>query len=101
VNAGIGHLKIRVSSEGERSKPYDVTVKPRDYRKPFRALAGGIALLLIGTATLAHGARAFVGSRHREPARAPRDPASCRGGFGTIVGALTQSTTGAPAFYPR
>lgn len=95
AGAALGHLKIRVSSGGERSKPYDVTVKQRDYRKPFRALAGGIALLLVGTAVLARGARAFIGlDTASQLARfVTRRPAAI--GFGAIVGTLTQSTTSA------
>jgi hypothetical protein len=93
--APIGHLKLRVSTDGERSKPYDVTVKPRDYKKPFRSLAGGLALLLIGTVMLARGARAVVGlDSASHLARLVKHRAAAVG-FGTVVGALTQSTTAA------
>ncbi|HEY8947094.1 MAG TPA: hypothetical protein VIM73_22775, partial [Polyangiaceae bacterium] len=91
----LGRVKIRVTSGGERSKPYDVRIKATNWRKPFRSLLGGLALLVFGIGILARGAREAAG---RESARAlarlaGRGPAALL--LGTAVGALAQSTTAA------
>ena len=58
-----GHLKLRVSDGAERSKPYDFLVKLENWRKPFRSILGGFALLIFGIGVLGRGAREAVGLR--------------------------------------
>jgi len=88
-----GHFKLRVATGEERSKPYDLRIKAQNWRKPFRNLVGGFALLVFGIGVFARGVREAVGLRraHTLALLARRTPAAF--GFGTVVGALVQSTT--------
>lgn len=91
-----GRVKLRVTDgENQRSKPYDVRIKPANWRKPFRNLIGGFALLIFGISVLARGAREAAGLRGAQAlARvAGRGPAAL--GLGAAVGAVAQSTTAA------
>jgi len=90
-----GHLKLRVSDGEVRSKPYDLRVKLENWRKPFRSILGGFALLIFGIGVLGRGAREAVGLRStRVLARwAQRGPAAL--GMGIGLGMLAQSTTAA------
>ncbi len=90
-----GHLKLRVSDGDERSKPYDLRIKAENWRKPFRSLLGGFALLIFGIGVLGRGAREAVGLRstHVLARWAQRGPAAL--GMGVGLGALAQSTTAA------
>ncbi len=90
-----GHAKLRVSEGEERSKPYFVRVKLENWRKPFRAILGGFALLVFGIGVLGRGAREAVGLRstHVLARWAQRGPAAL--GMGVGLGALAQSTTAA------
>lgn len=90
-----GRVKIRVASGGERSKPYDIRIKAPNWRKPFRNLVGGFALLVFGIGVLARGARAAAGlpSAHGLSRVARRGTAAL--GLGALLGVLAQSTTAA------
>jgi Na+/Pi-cotransporter len=90
-----GHIKLRVSDGNDRSKPYDLRIKPENWRKPFRSIIGGFALLIFGISVLGRGAREAVGLRStRVLARlAARGPAAL--GIGVGLGVLAQSTTAA------
>jgi hypothetical protein len=90
-----GHVKLRVSDGDERSKPYDLRLKGPNFRKPFRSLLGGFALLIFGIGVLGRGAREAVGLRstHTLARLARRGPAAL--GMGIGLGALAQSTTAA------
>ena len=70
-------------------------IKTANYRKPFRNLVGGFALLIFGIGVLARGARgaAGLGSAHLIARLARRGPAAL--GLGAALGALAQSTTAA------
>lgn len=94
-DAELGRAKLRVATFEERSKPYDIRIKPSNFRKPFRSLVGGLALLLFGIGVFARGARAAAGAESaRLLARvAGRGPAVL--GLGAGLGALAQSTTAA------
>jgi Na+/Pi-cotransporter len=94
-NLPTGHAKLRVGEGQERSKPYYLRVKPENWRKPFRALVGGFALLIFGIGVLGRGAREAVGlqSTHALARWAQRGPAAL--GMGVGLGALSQSTTAA------
>jgi Na+/phosphate symporter len=58
-------IKLRVSIGAERSKTYELHIKPRDFRKPFRNLCGGFVLLMLGVAQLARAAHRLSGSSTR------------------------------------
>ena len=90
-----GHVKLRVSDGEERSKPYDLRVKLENWRKPFRSILGGFALLIFGIGVLGRGAREAVGLRstHVLARWAQRGPAALAMGLG--LGTLAQSTTAA------
>jgi hypothetical protein len=90
-----GHIKLRVSDGPERSKPYDLRVKLENWRKPFRSILGGFALLIFGIGVLGRGAREAVGLRstHVLARWAQRGPAAL--GMGIALGTLAQSTTAA------
>jgi hypothetical protein len=90
-----GHVKLRVSEGGERSKAYHLRINAKNWRKPFRSLVGGFALLIFGIGVLGRGAREAVGLRstHVLARWAQRGPAALSMGVG--LGALAQSTTAA------
>ena len=91
----VGRVKIRVAAGEERSKPYPLQIKTANYRKPFRNLVGGFALLIFGIGILARGARgaAGLGNAHLIARLGRRGPAAL--GLGAVIGALAQSTTAA------
>jgi Na+/phosphate symporter len=99
-----GTLKIRLGVEAsgvaaifkhDRSKPYQVRIKAPNWRKVFRSLLGGVALIALGIALLSRGVRE---STDLDAARAVTRFTRVRGvayGVGTLMGALAQSTTSA------
>jgi phosphate:Na+ symporter len=90
-----GHLKLRIAAADERSKPYDLRIKATNWRKPFRNLMGGFALLVLGISVLARGARGITGLQSATTfARVARRRLAAVS-FGSVVGALMQSTTAA------
>jgi hypothetical protein len=93
--AALGHHKIRVASGAERSKPYDIKIQALDWRKRFRNLVGGLALLLLGIDVLGRGIRKAtgLGAAARLASLARRPTAALL--FGGFIGALVQSTTSA------
>jgi hypothetical protein len=90
-----GRNKLRAVDGTERSKPYDIRLKAPNWRKPFRNLIGGFALLIFGIGVLARGAReaAGLGGAHALARVAGRGPAAL--GLGAVIGALAQSTSAA------
>ena len=90
-----GRAKLRIADGDQRSKPYDLRIKAQNWRKPFRGLIGGLALLAFGISVLARGIRETVGlgSARRLASLAHNAPAAL--GFGSVVGAIAQSTTAA------
>jgi hypothetical protein len=94
-DVGPGHLKLRVAAGNERSKPYDVRIKASNWRKPFRNLVGGLALLLFGIGVLARGARGITGLQSAGLLARVAQRRLAAVSFGSIVGALMQSTTAA------
>jgi len=95
ADIGFGRAKLRVADGDRRSKPYDLRIKAQNWRKPFRGLVGGLALLALGIGVLARGVREAVGvgSARRLALLARNTPAAL--GFGTAIGAVVQSTTAA------
>ena len=95
ADIGYGRAKLRIADGDQRSKPYDLRIKAQNWRKPFRGLVGGLALLAFGISVLARGIRETVGigSARRLASLARNAPAAL--GFGTVVGAIVQSTTAA------
>ena len=94
-DTGLGHHKIRVAVGAERSKPYDIKVQAIDWRKRFRNLVGGLALVILGIDVLARGIRKAtgLGGAARLARLARRRPAALT--FGALIGGLVQSTTSA------
>jgi len=95
ADIGFGRAKLRVADGDRRSKPYDLRIKAQNWRKPFRGLVGGLALLALGIGVLARGVREAVGvgSARRLALLARNTPAAL--GFGTAIGSVVQSTTAA------
>ena len=98
-----GALKIRVLAgapsdqltRAQRSKPFHLRVKAPNYRKVFRNLLGGLALVVLGIRLMARGVRESTGL---DAARAMTRASKVRSvayGFGALTGALVQSTTSA------
>jgi Na+/phosphate symporter len=88
-----GRIKIRATAGSERSKTFELRVKAVNWRKPFRNLCGGLALLVLGVQTLALGARGVLGFANAQHLAALTRPSIAAAGFGVLAGALTQSTT--------
>jgi hypothetical protein len=97
-----GDLKIRVatteaksfSARKAHSKAFHVRVRARDYKKVFRNLIGGLALMLFGIQLLSRGVRESTGL---SGARLLTRVSERRGfvlGFGALLGAVALSTTG-------
>jgi Na+/phosphate symporter len=89
-----GRAKLRVGyNREERSKPYDLRLRSVSYRKLFREVVGGLALLFFGLRVMARGGRQYTGDRGNGLlARiGRRTPAAV--GLGVAVGGITQFTT--------
>jgi hypothetical protein len=91
--AAPGYHKIRVLSQDDRSKPFRVRVDPIDWRKRFRNLVGGLALVLFGLELLSRALREATGldSAVKLARIAVRRDASYF--FGGLLGGLVQSTS--------
>jgi Na+/phosphate symporter len=88
-----GRIKIRATTGSERSKTFELRIKAVNWRKPFRNLCGGLALLVLGVQTLALGARGVLGFANAQHLAAITRPRFAAAGCGVLAGALTQSTT--------
>ncbi|HWA75262.1 MAG TPA: hypothetical protein VG937_23155 [Polyangiaceae bacterium] len=92
-----GRIKLRLVEAGERSKPYTVSLKAVNFRKPFRNLIGGFALLTFGIGVLARAAREAAGLASASTfARLSARRGSLLG-LGGVLGAFAQSTTASAA----
>jgi len=60
-SAALGHQKLRIFKGETRSKPYDVAVRSVDWRRRFRNLVGGLALVLFGLHCLGRAAGKATG----------------------------------------
>jgi len=90
-SAALGHQKLRVFKGETRSKPYDVAVRSVDWRRRFRNLVGGLALVLFGLHCLGRAASKATGLDQVLQFRklsASRGPALLLGG---ALGAAMQS----------
>jgi hypothetical protein len=92
---GLGMAKLRVTSAGEHSKPYELQIKPPNWRKPFRNLCGGLALLVLGVQGLARAARGVLGIAHARRVSGLLGSRIAAVSFGFGLGASMQSTTAA------
>ena len=92
-DVGPGYRKIRVHDAEGRSKPFRIKVEAVDWRKRFRNLVGGLALVLFGLELLSRAVREATGldSAAKLARVAVRRDASFV--FGGLVGALVQSTS--------
>jgi Na+/phosphate symporter len=88
-----GRIKIRATAGSERSKAHELRVKPINWRKPFRNLCGGLALLVLGVQALSRGARGVLGFSNAQRLAAITRPRFAAASFGVVAGAITQSTT--------
>lgn len=96
----LGDMKVRIASLPDdasriRSKPFHIRVRTPSYRKLYRSLIGGVALVVLGVFFLARGVRGAT-SLHaaRLLASASKKPGLLLG-IGALLGALAQTTTGA------
>lgn len=99
-----GDLKIRLAT-GEvtkpyhlrtlRTKPFHVRVKAPNWRKVFRSLIGGMAMVALGIVLMSRGVRASTGLEVARVVTRTARRRSVAYGFGALTGALAQSTTGA------
>ncbi|HEY0708986.1 MAG TPA: hypothetical protein VGG33_19415, partial [Polyangia bacterium] len=59
-----GRAKLRVGyDKDDRSKPYDLRIQDVSYRKLFREVLGGLALLFFGLRVMSRGSRQYAGDR--------------------------------------
>jgi hypothetical protein len=88
-----GYRKVRIHDLEGRSKPFRIKVEAVDWRKRFRNLVGGLALVLFGLELLSRAVREATGldSAAKLARVAMRRDASFL--FGGLVGALVQSTS--------
>jgi Na+/phosphate symporter len=93
ADIGVGYHKIRLQDVEGRSKPFRIKVEAVDWRKRFRNLVGGLALVLFGLELLSRAVREATGldSAAKLARIAVRRDASFA--FGGLVGALVQSTS--------
>jgi hypothetical protein len=89
-----GRAKLRLGyNKVDRSKPWDLRIRTVSYRKLFREVVGGLALLFFGLRVMARGGRQYTGDRGSglfgQIGR--RTPAAL--GLGVAVGGITQFTT--------
>jgi Na+/phosphate symporter len=101
LQPGVRKIRIMAGSAAEklprqlRSKTFHLRVKAPNYRKVFRNLIGGMALVVLGIRLMSRGVRESTGL---DAARAVTRAARVRSvayGFGALTGALVQSTTSA------
>lgn len=100
-----GDLKVRLASAGDEarpfhlrawhSKPFHVRVRTPSWRKVYRSLLGGLALVAFGIGLLSRGVRAATGLHAARAATRIAERRSLAYAGGALIGALAQSTTGA------
>jgi Na+/phosphate symporter len=100
ADLALGDAKIRVASaSGEdaplRSKPFHIRVRAPSYRKLFRSLVGGIALVVLGIFFLSRGVRAATSLQAAELLSLASKRRGLLLALGTLLGGLAQTTTGA------
>jgi phosphate:Na+ symporter len=89
-----GRAKLRVGYDKEsRSKPYDLRIHRVSYRKLFRDVMGGLALLFFGLRVMSRGSRQYTGDRGQGMLAQVGKHGSAAFGFGVAVGGITQFTT--------
>jgi Na+/Pi-cotransporter len=96
----LGDAKIRVASARRdeahlRSKPFHIRVRAPSYRKLFRSLVGGVALVVLGIFFLSRGVRAATSLHAAELLSGASKRRAVLLTFGTLLGGLAQTTTGA------
>lgn len=93
ANTAVGYRKVRIEDSEGRSKPFRIKVEAVDWRKHFRNVVGGLALVLFGLELLSRAVREATGldSAAKLARIAVRRDASFA--FGGLVGALVQSTS--------
>jgi hypothetical protein len=100
ADIALGDAKIRVASlNGDeprlRSKPFHIRVRSPSYRKLFRSLVGGVALVVLGIFFLSRGIRAATSLHAAQLLSGASKQRGLLLGLGTLLGGLAQTTTGA------
>jgi Na+/phosphate symporter len=89
-----GRAKLRVGYDKDnRSKPYDLRIRGVSYRKLFREVMGGLALLFFGLRVMSRGSRQYTGDRGHGVLAQVGKRSSAALLFGVAVGGITQFTT--------
>lgn len=88
-----GRTKLRLVAAGEHSRWHELHVKAINWRKPFRNLCGGLALLVLGVRMLSRGARGVLDLPRARRLRTLTRSRWLVTGLGMGAGAVTQSTT--------
>jgi Na+/phosphate symporter len=89
-----GRAKLRVGYDKEdRSKPYDLRIINISYRKIFREVLGGLALLFFGLRVMSRGSRQYTGDRSQGLLAQVGKSSPAALGLGVAVGGITQFTT--------
>lgn len=90
-----GTLKVRLYQDDRHSKPRLLQVRPRSNRNLARNVLGGLSLLAVGLFLVGRAFRHFASRRLRAHFRALTRSRPRGAALGTLLGAVTQSTTGA------
>jgi hypothetical protein len=85
--------KSKAEGTSERSKPYDLRIRAISYRKLFREVVGGLALLFFGLRVMARGGRQYTGERGKGVFAHIGRRTPTAGALGVAVGGITQFTT--------
>jgi Na+/phosphate symporter len=89
-----GRAKLRVGYDKiDRSKPYDLRIINISYRKVFREVLGGLALLFFGLRVMSRGSRQYTGDRGQGLLAQVGKSSPAALGLGVAVGGITQFTT--------
>lgn len=88
-----GRARLRLVAADEHSHWHELHIKAINWRKPFRNLCGGLALLVLGVQMLSRGARGVLDLPRARRLKALTGSRWLVMGLGLGAGALTQSTT--------
>lgn len=90
-----GAARLRLVQGAERSKAYELHIKPFNWQKLLRNACGGLALLMMGVAVLARGVRGVLSVANAQQVAALTRSRWLLLVVGAVLGACMQSTTAA------